>query len=82
MIAKCANFSCSTPFRYLHEGRLFRFEADAAGDSGRAGRRVEHFWLCERCARTLTLEFCEGRVVMRPAASPSGPRLLRRAAGA
>jgi len=26
MIGKCANPACSTPFRYLHEGRLFRFE--------------------------------------------------------
>jgi hypothetical protein len=28
--------------------------------------RIEHFWLCERCARSLTIVFEKGRVTTRP----------------
>jgi hypothetical protein len=62
MIAKCANPSCSAPFHYLREGRLFRIELPPAHTSQPAvigvpkpSRRVEHFWLCGDCSSTLTL---------------------------
>jgi hypothetical protein len=67
MVSKCANPGCSTPFRYLHEGKLFRSETDVpvpglsyseAGDFTAArARRIEFFWLCEKCAAAMTLTF-------------------------
>jgi hypothetical protein len=69
MVSKCANPSCSKPFRYLHEGKLFRVEKpynhlpDDGGPmtadltSAKPVRSVEFFWLCEKCAAVMTLSF-------------------------
>jgi hypothetical protein len=75
MLSKCANPECSKPFQYLREGRLFLVEAGALnGGNGaspgpqlvgkRPQRKVEHFWLCGDCARTLTLAVEPGRGVV------------------
>lgn len=71
MLSKCANPVCSAPFLYLHEGKLFRMEVEAhrGGDSAsmswnevrKPPRRLEFFWLCDSCARRLTLEYRQGR---------------------
>jgi hypothetical protein len=68
MLAKCANPACSAPFRYLHEGKLFRLDLGAGPPSsdGRIPRQLQYFWLCERCARTMTLEMHGGQVSARP----------------
>src|SRR5579859_291084 len=58
MLAKCANPSCLTPFRYLESGRLFRLESDSAVASD--PRTPEYFWLCRGCAATMSLRFDEG----------------------
>jgi hypothetical protein len=60
MLSKCSNPGCSANFRYLHSGRLFRFDPRvcAAGDNGttwEAPKKVEFFWLCEACAGKFTL---------------------------
>ena len=51
MLAKCANPKCSAVFRHLSEGKLFRVP--------RVGTKkllaMEHFWLCRKCAETMTL---------------------------
>jgi len=61
MIAKCANPECSTPFRYLNEGRLFvRPPANKANSRFRDDSLV-FAWLCRSCSATLTLRFEEGR---------------------
>ena len=64
MLHKCANPACSNVFRRLSEGKLFQVQTEyanpvalATGRNGKAGRRVEHFWLCEACAAFLTLAF-------------------------
>jgi hypothetical protein len=67
MLAKCANPACSTPFRRLHEGKLFQVETDTvpkgtnherdAGTRSTSRRSVEHFWLCGECAPLVTLVF-------------------------
>lgn len=70
MVTKCANPSCSCPFHYLHEGRLFLLEVDpvfSAVDNPTFGdyKTAEYFWLCTSCSRLLTL--ClnrEGKVVI------------------
>jgi hypothetical protein len=68
MLAKCANPTCSAPFRYLHEGKLFRLDLGAGPPSAdtRIPRQLQYFWLCDRCARTMTLEMHAGKVLARP----------------
>jgi hypothetical protein len=70
MISKCANPTCSARFRYLHEGKLFRFDREAKADSQpllgfdptlrKHSPGVEFFWLCTKCAANLTLIHCRG----------------------
>ena len=71
MISKCANPECSAPFRYIRDGKLFRVDLDqlesasiAQGDSDKRWHRMEHFWLCGRCAATMTLVAEKRRGVM------------------
>ncbi len=63
MVGKCANPECAAKFRYLHQGRLFQVDMRRLS-GGREGRmcefcghphHVRHFWLCDACARTMTL---------------------------
>jgi len=82
MLAKCANPTCSTPFRYLHEGKLFRLDLGAGPPSRdtRIPRQLQYFWLCDRCARTMTLEMCAGKVLARPLSRTTAPPALSSAA--
>jgi hypothetical protein len=65
MLSKCAHPACFAQFRYLHEGRIFK--AHMSGPSGHTTtHRVEYFWLCERCAKSLTIVFESGRVTTHP----------------
>ena len=59
MVAKCLNPTCSAPFRYLSDGRVFHLEIPVAGDSG-TSRRREYFWLCDRCCATFTVVLKNG----------------------
>jgi hypothetical protein len=67
MVSKCLNSGCSATFRYLGQGRLYCMDF-AAWDRHNllAGKKVvtsirskvwpiEYFWLCERCAATMTI---------------------------
>lgn len=64
MLSKCANPGCPAPFRYLHQGKLFRLdtgpEYPPAKSSEKPVRRLEFFWLCEECAVRLTLDYKQG----------------------
>jgi hypothetical protein len=84
MLSKCANPGCSAPFLYLHLGKLFRWETERTDDEDspsfgsdpeikRSQRRVEFFWLCEDCAKVLTLTFRKGLGVRTQALVP--PRI-------
>ena len=63
MLAKCANPACGAHFRYLHEGRIFNFPFSENGIPGVS--RVEHFWLCGKCAACLTVVMNGGSVAVR-----------------
>jgi hypothetical protein len=63
VLAKCANPACGAHFRYLHEGRIFNFPFSENGTPGVA--RVEHFWLCGRCAASLTVVMNGGTAEVR-----------------
>lgn len=77
MVSKCANPECAVPFRYFHQGKLFRIETDSGHDrrhemGDEAGlrkplRRIEFYWLCEACAAKMTLAYERGKgVAVRP----------------
>ena len=66
MVTKCANPSCSAVFRYLKGGRLFLFEAPPRLSASVPStpetefhrsqvRSGEYFWLCEECAKNMTI---------------------------
>jgi hypothetical protein len=71
MLSKCANPVCSASFRYFHEGKLFRIETSGAAESVQSPKpagRVEFFWLCDRCAPEMILEYdVHGHVRVTPA---------------
>ena len=84
MVGKCANPECPARFHYLHEGRLFQVDmrdrVDRIGTTCEVcgkHHHVRYFWLCENCARAMTLSVDRDgsvRVVANPnAARPSGP---------
>ena len=68
MLSKCANPACLSRFHYLHEGRIFNIETAivSSESNSSATRKIEHFWLCERCAQTLTVTLENGVVSTRP----------------
>ncbi len=63
MLSKCANPACDAPFHYLREGKLFQFDlaSPVAGEAKKPPRRIERFWLCGRCAETMTVAFERSR---------------------
>jgi hypothetical protein len=66
MVTNCANPKCSLPFKYQHEGTLFRLMLQPTTERGAPhGRetRVEYFWLCPPCSSAFTLIFDERRGV-------------------
>jgi len=69
MLSKCANPSCSAPFLYLHEGKLFRIavavhpdrEASESANSmeKKSSSHGEFFWLCASCCSRMTVVFAQ-----------------------
>lgn len=66
MLSHCANSQCSRPFLRLRQGKLFLVETQYVAESGalrappsshmrQQPRRVERYWLCDRCAGAWTL---------------------------
>jgi len=85
MLHKCANPTCTVPFRSLREGKLFlaeTFPADPnAGTERRKLRRREHFWLCDACCAHYTLRFDPGNGMLTVPLNVREPsRFLTRAA--
>src|SRR5580700_4119822 len=65
MLSKCASPGCSTPFRYLHEGKLYLIDRKAASAGrkppadlryARKSRGLEYVWLCSSCCSDLTIQ--------------------------
>lgn len=87
MLHKCANPTCTVPFRSLREGKLFLAETfpsdlnEAFVGNRRKLRRREHFWLCDACARHYTLRFDTSLGMLAiPVSERAEPRFLTRAA--
>jgi hypothetical protein len=79
MLAKCANPECNSQFHFFRDGRIFQFDISRsakADGAAKPSRKVEHFWLCGRCAERMTmkLEKHKGPVLVRL------PHMTRKAA--
>lgn len=85
MVSKCLNSCCSATFRYLGKGRLYCIDfADLSKRNVLAGKRtvttirskawpIEYFWLCERCATTMTIELSDaGELRLAPVEASAG----------
>jgi hypothetical protein len=60
MITKCANPSCPSIFQHLRGGALFLVGPPPLTHEDNTNfqescRQSEYFWLCERCALTMTI---------------------------
>jgi hypothetical protein len=66
MLSKCFNPGCSTPFRYLRDGRIYQLEIAAPAGASGSARRREFFWLCGHCCATLTVVVKEGAGAVQP----------------
>ncbi|MGO9405072.1 MAG: hypothetical protein ACLPVW_16540 [Terriglobales bacterium] len=87
MLHKCANPSCTAPFRSLREGKLFLAETfpsdpNVSFDGNRRKvRRREHFWLCDVCSAQFTLRFDANLGMLTvPLSNRAASRFLTRAA--
>ena len=74
MVSKCANPECSERFLYLHQGKLFHLTPTPEVEALRrecALPLYERFWLCDRCAKKMTLVWggTEAKLVRVPAAT-------------
>ena len=92
MLHKCANPACSVPFLRITEGKLFVVQMPARpapntrgyDQKKRALRKVEHYWMCDKCARELTIFFDAERGIVtvplpgirKPVLSDVGERTL------
>lgn len=63
MLTTCANPNCREAFRYLRDGKLFRLQTEVKGSSSEISN-PEYFWLCARCAKTMSLRLDEDRQVV------------------
>jgi hypothetical protein len=72
MVGNCSNPSCSAPFRYLRDGKLFRLETDPRVRT-RKPNRLEYYWLCDRCSHGMSLRIDDRGNVL-PVMLPSAVR--------
>src|SRR5437867_6863073 len=83
MLSRCANSQCCKPFLRLRDGKLFLVETDRLTKSGQTAvppfvrarqqqRCVEHYWLCDDCAKLWTLVYDRDRgVTLAPLTRPA-----------
>jgi hypothetical protein len=62
MLSKCANPTCSNPFRYLHEGKLYLISSISRFDGRKQLSKpasnsspLEYAWLCSVCSSYMTI---------------------------
>jgi hypothetical protein len=81
MLSRCANPTCPTTFRYLHEGRLYVIAPgeSLAGHKPRCSSKsgqLECPWLCSSCSLYLTIQIDEelGTRVVRKLEAKNGSK--------
>ncbi|MBZ5655850.1 MAG: hypothetical protein LAO56_11315 [Acidobacteriia bacterium] len=67
MLSSCLNPSCSAPFRYLYDGRIFTVERFLTSPDGLSTERmIEHYWLCGACSRSMKVVVEQGVATTAP----------------
>ena len=51
MVSECANPDCRRELHYLRDGKIYQFVLHTKTGS----KRLEHFWLCGECSKTMIL---------------------------
>jgi hypothetical protein len=51
MVNRCANPECKRELHYLREGMIYVFPLPTPTGA----KRVEHFWLCGTCSKSMVL---------------------------
>jgi len=51
MVSHCGNPDCRRELRYLRDGKIYQFVLSPKTCS----KRLEHFWLCGECSKSMTL---------------------------
>jgi len=57
MVNNCANSTCGKSLLRLREGRIFIFDAFAGPSvpGAKRLRRLDHYWLCGACVKTMMI---------------------------
>ena len=77
MVSKCSNPSCTRPFRYLADGKLFHIDISQHPELRRKrpdpkrSEDIEHFWLCGQCSQLFTVDLVPGEGVVAVPLRPS-----------
>jgi hypothetical protein len=60
MLIKCCNPECQAPIDY-RQGRLMRFTGTpSSGNDPKNRHRIQHYWLCGKCAELYVFDFESG----------------------
>ncbi len=63
IVSKCANPACSQAFRYLRQGKIFHLSPTPAMQASTRAVKPslhERFWLCDECAKEMTVVWSGG----------------------
>jgi len=63
MVSQCANPDCKRKLRYLRDGKIYLFDLHTVT----GGTRLEYFWLCGECSKTMILA-CVGHAEVKTSA--------------
>ena len=77
MVSKCANPFCNAPFQYLRGGKLFIQGGYISARHDSHYPRTEYFWLCESCARSMTLNLERNKPEVVPLLKRGTQRLVQ-----
>lgn len=66
MSLKCTNPACGADFQ-IRRGRLFHVKHP----NGKGVHCVEHFWLCDMCSKSFTVQWRDGGLLLRTIHAPS-----------
>ena len=64
MIARCANPDCNNTFR-MWEGKVYHFDRKIEDVDGSVKLVADHYWLCQACSPTMSLELTEEGLVLK-----------------
>ena len=64
MIARCANPDCDCTFR-MWEGKVYHFDRKVEDVDGSIKLVADHYWLCQACSPTMSLELTEEGLVLK-----------------